>query len=216
MVMRHKKAIMFDLDGTISDSARLGANAPAIAIKKISGVDVAFEQTKAHWGRTEEALFRAFCGDDWKKAQDDYAQFLEENVTPELIFGCMNEVLEYLKNKNVNMAVITSRGPDTAELLLKKGGVMHYFDRLKTGSSRGNIKPESMREVLSEWNQSAADTFYIGDIENDVRDAKSVGLKALACTWSGEWDNFDSLKKENPHKIFTNVADFFDFIKKEF
>ncbi len=213
--MTHDKAIMFDLDGTITNTLPLALEGSRVTIKQVCGADISYADIKFLFGKSEGGLFKKFCPDRWEECVRVYARYFKAHTTPAIIFPGMPDVFEYLKNKNVRMALVTGRGSESTEVILEKTGIKHYFEYVKTGSELGSIKAQCMKEVLAAWQQPGHKTFYIGDVPHDVSDARIAGLKPLSCAWF-EFADVRALSAEQPYKIFNKVPDFFSFIKAEF
>ncbi|MDR0646390.1 MAG: HAD family hydrolase [Elusimicrobiota bacterium] len=213
--MIHEKAIMFDLDGTITNTLSLSISGSRNVLKNVAKINMSDEDIKSKFGKTEDALFKYYCADNWAKCVRAYADFFEKHAGPDILFGGMLDVLKYLKSKKVRMSVITGRGPLSAEVILRRTEIIDYFDYVKTGSELGSIKAECMTYVLGKWKQDPQKTFYIGDVVQDILDAKKAGLTALSAAWSEHTDK-KNIEHEKPFMLFNKVSDFFDFARAEF
>lgn len=70
-----------------------------------------------------------------------------------------------------------------------------------------------MLEILDLWKQAPEETYYIGDIPNDIIDSRAAGIKPLAAGWFREADP-SAQAAQNPYKMFATVAEFFAWIKQ--
>ena len=210
--MKKNEALIFDLDGTITDTLHLSAIGSLHAVKEVTGKEVSLEDIKKYFGKSEERIFKAHCGPDWQKGMDSYTRFFEEKAGPSVVYPGMREVLEHLKSAGYKTAIVTGRGPVTTEIILRKTGLGRFFEHVKTGLPEANIKTQCMKEILNLWNQPPENTYYMGDIPRDVIDARAAGLTPLSAAWMRGIDK-EGLQKENPLKIFDAVEDFSAWIK---
>jgi phosphoglycolate phosphatase-like HAD superfamily hydrolase len=210
--MKQNEAIIFDLDGTLTDTLLMAVSASREAVKQINRTDLTYDEIVSQFGKSEDALFKHFCPNDWQKALDAYSSYFHDNIDSRILFPGIKDVLAYLKQNGIKMSVVTGRG-QSAHDILEKTCIRGYFDYVKTGSELGSIKPQGIREILKSWGQSADNTYYIGDIPQDIIDSKLAGVSALAAGWSKTAEKEKQLA-ENPHKYFDTVQDFEGWIKK--
>ncbi|MDR0734330.1 MAG: HAD family hydrolase [Elusimicrobiota bacterium] len=211
--MKQNEAIIFDLDGTLADTLDVSVKATRGLLKDLFGINLDDRQIAAHFGKSEDALFKHFCGADWQKAMDAYADFFAKNVTDDTLFPRIKNILDYLKRNKIKTAVVTGRSAQSAEQILKACGIRDYFDFVKPGSSEGSIKPRCIKEVLGAWGQDPRQTYYIGDIAHDIDDAKAAGVNALSASWAG-WVDKPAQQACQPLRIFHTTKEFEDWVKK--
>ncbi|MDR1123354.1 MAG: HAD family hydrolase [Elusimicrobiota bacterium] len=210
--MKQNEAIIFDLDGTLADTLNVSVKATRELLQNLFGLKLDDTQVAAHFGKSEDALFKHFCGADWQKAMDAYADFFAKNVTAGTLFPRIKDILDYLKLNNIKTAVVTGRSAQSAEQILKAAGIRDYFDFVKPGSSEGSIKPRCIKEVLAAWGQAPRGAYYIGDIPNDIIDAKAAGVNALSASWA-DWVDKPAQQACAPLHIFHTTQEFEDWIK---
>lgn len=210
--MKQDEAIIFDLDGTLTNTLNYSVDAAHAGIKEASCQDISREQILATFGRTETALFKMYCPTNWQQAADYYGNFFKETVTEQTLFPGIKQVLEYLKQNKIKTAIVTGRGP-SAHIILERAGIKDYFDYVKTGSEEGSIKPRCIKEVIEAWGQDPKKTYYIGDIPHDIEDAKEAGVNALSASWFEDVDKEAQMEKQ-PKRIFHTVEDFLEWIKQ--
>lgn len=209
--MKTNNAMIFDLDGTLTNTLPLAIAGTREAVKKVTGQILSDDAIVKYFGKTEEAVFRGYCGDKWQEGVDEYRKYFEDNVSPEIVFDGIFDALNYLQENNIKTALVTGRGGSTSAIL-DRTGLAKYFEIVKTGSPLGNIKTECMKEVLGVWRQDPKLTYYIGDIAHDVQDAKAAGINPLSAAWFPYADKA-SLQAVNPLHIFDTVADFTNWLK---
>lgn len=135
------------MDGLMFDSERLAAQLWQVAGEKI-GREIPAELLGQIVGKTRAAAKKLFlerlgADFDFDKCMDLKLQIQREHYRK---YGVtmkkgLPELLEYLKEQGIRMAVATSTERETAVLLLKKMKVQEYFDVLVFGDMVKNSKP---------------------------------------------------------------------------
>lgn len=188
-----KKAVIFDLDGTLSDS---------IASIKYCA-DRALEPFG--YGPFPEADYKYFVGDGAanliKRAlaaggDKELAHFEEAFALYRKYFAvdCMYQVKPYdgirellaeLKNRGLKLAVLSNKPHnqtiDVIEALFGKG----YFDGILGQREGVPIKPDpaGVFTLLKEFGLNASDILYLGDTATDMKTGKSAGAFTVGALW---------------------------------
>ena len=188
-----KKAVIFDLDGTLSDS---------IASMKYCG-DRAL--APFGYGPFPESDYKYFVGDGAanlvKRAlkaggDEDLVHFEEAFALYKKFFAddCMYQVKPYegipellaaLKEKGLKIAVLSNKPHDQTidviETLFGKG----YFDIIQGQKDGLPIKPDpaGVFAILKQLNLTAEDILYLGDTATDMKTGKSAGAFTVGALW---------------------------------
>ena len=179
------KTILFDLDGTLTDSAPGITNSVAYAL--------------AHFGIHEEpGNLLKFIGPPLNESLAEFYGFLpEQTVEAITVFReyfvekgwCENapypgvgELLRDLKNAGLRLMVATSKPEVQAVRILKHFGLAEYFEQI-CGAPRGNEdgarKSSVIRMALSYVGDDTASVVMVGDRRHDVEGAHEVGLPCV-------------------------------------
>lgn len=188
-----KKAVIFDLEGTLSDS---------IHSIKYSG-DRTMEAFG--YGPFSEEQYKYFVGDgaanlvkralaaagDAELAHFDEAYALYREIFRE---NCMYQVRPYegipellaaLKAQKVKLAVLSNKPHaetvNVIETLYGKG----YFDVIEGQKEGMAIKPspDGVFRILGRLELTAADILYLGDTATDMKTGKSAGAFTVGALW---------------------------------
>ncbi len=140
--MKKKFTILFDLDGTLVDTAPDLMSAHNHVMKKYGYPTKSTEDIRNLVGKGASALIgRSIWGQakkefgkiEDKKIKDkmviDFIDFYAKNIVKEskLIVG-VKEFLKWCKNQNISMAVCTNKQEHLSNNLLKKIGIYDYFE----------------------------------------------------------------------------------------
>jgi phosphoglycolate phosphatase len=193
--MTQKYTILFDLDGTLVDTAPDLMNAHNHVMKKYGYPTKSTEEIRDLVGQGAGALIgRSIWGQAKKefhsvndqKIKDqmskDFVNFYGKNIINEstLING-VKEFLNWCKDQNISMAVCTNKQEHLAIDLLKKIGIYDYFEYVAGSNTFDYCKPDprhltSIIEILS---GDIEKSLMIGDSETDANAAKAATIPII-------------------------------------
>ena len=102
-----------------------------------------------------------------------------------VIYNGVIDTLEYLKNKNIKMAVVTNKDEKSAILALEYLGLSKYFNVIVGGNTTSKYKP-SAKPLLFAINKIDANieqSLMVGDSINDFLCAKEANVKAIMVSY---------------------------------
>ena len=106
-------------------------------------------------------------------------QFLEILPTKKAVFPHTFEILNYLKDKNYSLHLITNGFEHTQKMKLKNSGLDVYFDQLITSEASNSLKPkkEIFDYALQKANASLKESLMLGDNQAaDIQGAINAGM----------------------------------------
>jgi phosphoglycolate phosphatase-like HAD superfamily hydrolase len=202
------KTVIFDLDGTIADTLPLCIAAFKKSIQPWLQNVITEDEIIATFGPSEEGTIRKLIPAHEEEGVKAYLKYYEEmHDTCTAAFPGITELLEYLENTGVQLAMVTGKGIHSTRLSLKQFGLEQYFEIMETGSPEGPSKVKGIRKVLSRLNTTAAESIYIGDAPSDILACREVGVPIAAAAWAST-ANPKELEPLNPDWIFYTVAEF--------
>jgi phosphoglycolate phosphatase len=187
-----KKAVIFDLDGTLADTIAdiAGAVNRSLSRRKLPTHDLALYKLMVGDGfrsLIERALPEALRKDGYieetrAEAAADYAEHCLELTAP---YPGVSELLASLASKGIAMAILSNK-PDS----LTKKCVAGLFPSVDFVLVRGETKdfprkpdPASALDACARLGAAPSEALYLGDTGVDMRTAKSAGLTALGALW---------------------------------
>lgn len=198
---------IFDLDGTLADTLPVCYAAFRQVFNDHLGRTLSDSEIHARFGPSEEGVLRGLIPSDADTAIEDYfTHYRAQHRLCPRPFDGIPELLADLQAKNVQLAVVTGKGPRSAAISLEALGLTDIFDLIEAGSPNGAVKPNCMRRVLAAWNLPPNQVFGVGDAPSDIRSAREVGLLPLGAAWAASTD-IARLKAEQPDQLFHRVAD---------
>ncbi len=181
------KLFLFDLDGTILDSLKIWNDIDLLFFKNhnlIMGEDyhiaiapLTLEETATYTKNTykldidEEQIMK-----EWSDlAIKEYA----ENVN---LKKGVKEFLDYLKNKNVHLAIATSCNEEMFKPCLERYGIVSYFEHFYTSQNLKINKSNTnfFKEILNEYKIEPDQILFFEDSLASMKCAKSLGFNVVA------------------------------------
>lgn len=210
------KGIIFDLDGTLANTLHVSIASFKKSLEPLIGRVLSIKEIIETFGPTEEGTVRALAPKNYEKGISEYLinYKLLHNICPKPFDGII-ELLEYLKQKQIKLAIVTGKGEESTMISLEYLDLISYFEIIETGSTYNSIKEQSIEKVIKVWkdfdNQSV---IYVGDTIVDIEASNSAGIPIISVAWS-DLANEKELKKANPENIFFSVRDFSKWVKSK-
>ena len=177
--------LLFDLDGTLTDSGPGIMNSAAYALKK-RGVELSDPADLNKFiGPPLTESFMRFAGmseSEAKAAVTDYREyFVPRGMFENEVYGGIPEMLADLKKSGKRLIVATSKPEKFALQILEHFDLLRYFDRVFGASMdlSHSKKSDIIAYALASEGISADDALMIGDRSQDIDGAHANGLCAV-------------------------------------
>jgi len=185
------KAVIFDLDGVLVDTAKPAHVAANATLREFGRPELSFEEFMRNaWGRYSADIFKDLVGDCGegaaKRAMDLYNEKRWEFMGEAKLYPWTLGALEALKARGLRLAITTHTVPGLAERILERFGIARYFDALVMGGEAPKPKP-SPDPILLACERAGVrpeEAIYVGDNVVDVLAGKAAGCIAVALTTS--------------------------------
>ena len=176
--------ILFDLDGTLTDSAEGIINSVVYALERMGIPYTDKRELRRFVGPPLQDAFRDYYGlseDGVTNAVQTFREyFTEKGIYENAVYDGVPEMLDALQKAGHTLAVATSKPEAFAEQILAYFGLSKYFTVVAGASMGGTSKPIVIRKALQKLCTEPSDrVLMIGDREHDVLGAKDVGLPSL-------------------------------------
>lgn len=189
---RPYQAYLFDLDGTLVDTAPDISAALNFALKQ-AGLNPVSEELTRHWvGHGSKTLIAEAL--DYLRVEKnpdhllrDFIEYYESNIAnysapyPEVV-----KTLNTLVDRGAKLAVVTNKLTNLTTLLLRHLSLDQHFQTVVCGDSTKHPKPspEPVFLAMENLGVSKPETLFIGDSDTDVNAAANAGIQ-MVCMRNG-------------------------------
>ena len=184
--------ILFDLDGTLIDTAPDLMNAHNHVMKKYGYETKSTEDIRKLVGKGSASLIGRSV---WGQAKKEFSQVNSQSIKKEMIkefidyyanniaveSKLVNGVLEFLnwsKKNNISMGVCTNKQEYLSVNLLKQLKIYDYFEYVAGSDTFDYCKPDPrhLTNVIEIMQGNIKKSLMIGDSETDAESAKVAGI----------------------------------------
>ncbi len=216
--MAQQYTILFDLDGTLVDTAPDLMRAHNHVMKKFGyptkstkeirnlvGQGAGAMLGRSIWGQAKKEFGKVKDDKIKKEMVKDFVDFYGKNIVNEstLIKG-VKDFLVWCKEKKISMGVCTNKQEHLAIDLLRKIGIYDFFEYVAGHNTFEYCKPDPrhLTSVVEILGGDIKKTLMIGDSETDANAAKNAGVPVILLE--------DGYTEKNTTEIYHNhlVKDF--------
>ncbi|MCL1050496.1 HAD-IA family hydrolase [Shewanella abyssi] len=184
------KAVLFDLDGTLADTAPDMVDALNISLREQGHSTVAYSQLRNSASHGSLAMVQAALPDANEDIQrqvqlallDNYEKINGNNCD---LFHGLWPFLHLLTLNNIPFGVVTNKPARFTRPLLIKLGLDKQMPAIVSGDSTRYSKPHTAPMLLAaqQIGVSAEHILYLGDAERDLVAARASNMQAGLAKW---------------------------------
>ena len=193
--MKQKFTILFDLDGTLVDTAPDLMLAHNHVMRKFGYPTKSTEDIRNLVGKGAGALIGRSI---WGQAKKEFSKVLDEKIKDEMVKEFVNfygknivnestlvtgvkDFLIWCKEQNISMAVCTNKQEHLSNDLLKKIGIYDFFEYVAGSDTFDYCKPDPrhLTSVVEILDGDVNKTIMIGDSETDANAAKAAEIPVI-------------------------------------
>ena len=181
-----KVYILFDLDGTLTDSAEGIVNSIVYALKHYGLPHDDREALRRFVGPPLPESFQKYCGFSAEKAKDAVAvfreYFTEKGIFENSVYDGVPEMLDALVKAGFTLGVATSKPEAFAEQILARFDLAKYFTAVAgaTMDEKRTSKPTVIAYAMEKLGiTDASCVWMVGDREHDILGAKENGIRSV-------------------------------------
>lgn len=179
------KHIIFDIDGTMLDSAYADLTALQRVLFELQNKKYPISELSFALGIPGEVALMQLGINEVSMANQLWNSYMQELSCTMKLFDGVMELLVELKNRGVKLGIITSKNKKEFDNDFIPFGIDTYFDTVITVEDSVAPKPsaEPMLAYLSRTGINPQEALYIGDTNYDRACAAGAGVDFGLATW---------------------------------
>lgn len=211
------KAILFDLDGTLTQSGEGITKCVQYALEKLGKTQPDLKELEVFVGPPLLEQFMKYAGFDEETARQAVVYYRERYSTTGIFenqpYPRIINALEELKRKGYILAVSSSKPEHFVLQVLEHFDMKKYFTEIvgseMNGSrtSKAEVIEETLRRLHMENKRS--EVIMVGDKEHDVFGAAQAGIACVAVSYG--YGSMEELQNAKPLKIVASADELLDF-----
>jgi phosphoglycolate phosphatase len=188
------EALIFDLDGTLVDTAPDLMGATNYALSTIGRPPITMAQVRHMVGHGARSLIergvmatgRSVDNATVDKLHAELLDYYADHIADSsIIFDGLLSVLTSARDSGLKLGVCTNKVERLSHKLLQELKMADYFGAIVGGDTLPIMKPDPApyREVAKRLGVDASRTIMFGDSETDIRTAQNMGVPVIAVTF---------------------------------
>lgn len=183
--------ILFDLDGTLFDSAPDLVGAANRLRTRRGLLALPFKEVRSHAGRGARGLIEVTLG--LSPEDECYAniqkEFLDDYQThccqDSHLFAEVQTMFDELKKRNIPWGIVTNKHARFTLPIAQATGMAQEARVIVCGDATGKLKPapDNLLLALEKTGFKASETLYVGDDFRDAQAARNAGMRFAAAAY---------------------------------
>ncbi|TQV86033.1 phosphoglycolate phosphatase [Aliikangiella coralliicola] len=222
VAFKGKKVLLFDLDGTLIDSAPDLALAANLMLAELQMPEFSQEVVRSWVGNGAKTLVqRALSGSIEispeldagyvDRALERFLQFYQANVCNETqLYEGVRETLQRLKDRGYKLTIVTNKPEQFVTPILKSFKLNEIFELVVAGDTLAKKKPDpaQLNYVCQQLSVSVQQCLMIGDSKNDILAAKAISMESIGLTYGYNYgESISIFQPEIALDHFSNILD---------
>lgn len=207
------QAVLFDLDGTLADTALDLGGALNTVLRRHNLPEKSIEEIRPYASHGVAGLLKIGVG--MTAEHPDFAAWRQECLEAyslcyadkTTLFDGVNEMIAELDRRGIKWGIITNKPMRFTDKLVPKLGFVIPPAVVVSGDTCGEPKP-SVKPMLYACGQIHADpqhTLYVGDAERDIQAGRNSGMTTVLAEWGYISDEDDTDSWQPDYRIATPI-----------
>lgn len=212
------KAILFDLDGTLTESGIGITKSVQQALERMGKPEPDLEKLRVFVGPPLKDQFMAYAGFTEEEAEQAIKLYRERYTTVGLfenaVYDGVEDMLKALKEAGYLLAVASSKPEVFVKQILEYFHLNHYFTEMVGSELNGgrSRKSEVVEEALLRLGlkEERDHVLMVGDKEHDVFGAREAGMECVAVAWG--YGTEEELKAAHPMLTISHPKELAEYL----
>jgi phosphoglycolate phosphatase len=185
------RTILFDLDGTLADTAPDLGFALNTLLQEEGRRPIAHELIRPEASHGARGLIKLGFGvtpadGEFERLRTRFLTLYADNLCRVTrLFPDVPELLQGLKKRNINWGIVTNKPAFLTDRLVTELGLAAHAVCVVSGDSTKNSKPhpEPVLYACKQTGSTIEQSLFVGDAERDIKAGKSAGMKTLVALY---------------------------------
>lgn len=214
--MSKYKYIIFDLDGTLSDSKEGITKSVQYALGKVGIIEENLDNLLHFVGPPMVEEYMKSYGMSEEKAYETLDYYRERYVPIGIhetqLYPGIIDILEAIKQKGLRIGMATSKPEGMAEEVARYLEIKDYFDIICGADLHGSrqTKEDVLNKLFENSNFEKEESVLIGDTKFDMEGANKMGIDSLGVSWGT--GTREEMTSEGAIEVFDDYETLIDYL----
>ena len=212
--MQKINTVLFDLDGTLIDTAPDMAAALDTLCKEENIDILPYDIVRPHVSHGSVALVKLAFGNELNdetlnRLKHRYLEIYKDNIAiSSVLFDGMNHVLNQLEKTNIKWGVVTNKPGWLTIPLMQALALDQRASCIVSGDSTENRKPhpEPMHYACELASSKPEECIYVGDAQRDIEAGNNANMKTIIALY-GYIDSTEDITKWNANELIQSPSE---------
>lgn len=213
------EAVLFDLDGTLVDTAPDLACALNAVLQQQQLEALPYSVIRPIVSNGADALIKFGFGSElpdeqYQTIKSNFIRYYQQNIAAQsILFTGLEQALQHLEKAEIPWGIVTNKPEYLTRPLLKKMDLYQRAGCIVCGDQVNNPKPhpEPIYLACQQMGVLPSNAVYIGDAERDIRSGRLAGLKTIACAY-GYIPATDDINNWQADSIMQNSSELLEWL----
>jgi phosphoglycolate phosphatase len=222
MTLRKPELVLFDLDGTLVDTAPDLAWSIDFTLQQLDLPACGEEKVRGWIGSGIEGVLKRALSNDINGQPDTdlfnaaLSIFMEsyfDNIcVHSRIYPGVHEAIDYLQSGNFKIGCVTNKGGRFTEKLLREIGLYDKFGIVVSGDTLAVKKPdpEPLLHAANFYSIRPGEVLMVGDSVTDINAARAAGIQILCVPYG--YNMGRDINELKPDAVLESLADLANLI----
>lgn len=215
------RSILFDLDGTLADTAPDLALALNAVLEHHGRTPLSYEAIRpvaSHGGIAliELGFQITAAAPEFEQLRQEFLDYYHKNICQKTsLFEGMEQVLEYIESNNMNWGIVTNKPAFLTDPLIAALGLSSRAVSIISGDTANNRKPhpEPILLACQQAGSTPDQCLYVGDAQRDIEAGHHAGMLTAVANW-GYIGHDDKPDNWGADLYFDQPADLMDWLNQ--
>ncbi|MDX2425233.1 MAG: phosphoglycolate phosphatase [Cycloclasticus sp.] len=213
------EAVLFDLDGTLVDTAPDLACALNAVLQQQQLEALPYSVIRPIVSNGADALIKFGFGSElpdeqYQTIKSNFIRYYQQNIAAQsILFTGLEQALQHLEKAEIPWGIVTNKPEYLTRPLLEKMDLYLRAGCIVCGDQVNNPKPhpEPIYLACQQLGVLPSNAVYIGDAERDIRSGRLAGLKTIACAY-GYIPATDDINNWQADSIMQNSSELLEWL----